>query len=309
MNSADILIIGSGPAGCTAAIYAVRAGFKTLVLNGKARGGQLVRTSELENFPGFEQPVSGFEVMDIIHKQCERLGVQFAHETVVKIEEHAKPFVVHCEGGKQITARVVIIATGSMPMWLGIDSEKKFMGKGVSSCATCDGFFYRNKTAAVIGGGNKAFEEALFLTKFCQKVYLVHRRDAFRADKKEVELAKNNPKIEFALNSVVHSINGDEAGVKSLTVRDVSNQSLREIELSGVFVAIGTVPQTEFLKDSSIKLAQRGHVAVNLHNHTSVPGIFAAGDCADEHHNQAVIAAGSGAKAGMEAVKYLNEQH
>ena len=307
MNETDILIIGSGPAGCTAAIYGVRAGFRTLVLNGKSHGGQLVRTSELENFPGFEQPVSGFEVMDIIHKQCERLGVVFKHETVVKIEEHAKPFVVHCDGGKQVKARAIIVATGSTPMLLGIESEKKFMGKGVSTCATCDGFFYRNKTAAVIGGGNKAFEEALFLTKFCGKVYLVHRREGFRADKVEIEKAKNNPKIEFVLNAVVHSVNGDDGGVKSLTVQDVNNQSLREIALDGVFVSIGTLPQTDFLKDSSVKLARRGHVVADAKTHTSVRGIFAAGDCADENHNQAIIAAGSGAKAGMEAVKYLNE--
>ncbi|MDR0734820.1 MAG: thioredoxin-disulfide reductase [Elusimicrobiota bacterium] len=308
MSEADILIVGSGPAGCTAAIYAVRAGFKTLVLNGEAHGGQLVRTHELENFPGFILPLSGYEVMEAMHKQCARLGVQFAAETVVKIEEHAKPFVVHCEGGRQITARAVIVASGSAQMWLGLESEKQFFGRGVSTCATCDGFFYRGKTVCVVGGGNKAFEEALFLTKFCDKVYIVHRRDAFRADKAEVDKARANPKIEFMINSVVHAINGDDKGVSSITVRDINDKSLREIALSGVFVSIGTTPQTDFLKGSSVKLTARGHVLVDAKNHTAVPGIFAAGDCADEYHNQAVIAAGAGAKAAIEAVKYLNER-
>ncbi|MDR1123477.1 MAG: thioredoxin-disulfide reductase [Elusimicrobiota bacterium] len=307
MTEADIVIIGSGPAGCTAAIYAVRAGFKTLVLNGKAHGGQLVRTHELENFPGFILPLSGYEIMDAMHKQCARLGVHFSVETVVKIEEHAKPFVIRCESGRQIAARAVVAATGSAQMWLGLESEREFMGHGVSSCATCDGFFYRGKTVCVIGGGNKAFEEALFLTKFCAKVYIVHRRGAFRADKVEVDKAKANPKIEFVLNCIVHSINGCDKSVGSITVQDVNNKSLREIALSGVFVSIGTTPQTDFLKDSSVKLSARGHVSVDIKNHTSVPGIFAAGDCADEHHNQAVIAAGAGAKAAMEAIKYLNE--
>jgi thioredoxin reductase (NADPH) len=307
MTEADILIIGSGPAGCTAAIYAVRAGFKTLVLSGKAHGGQLVRTHELENFPGFILPLSGYEIMDAMHKQCARLGVNFASETVVKIEERAKPFVIDCEGGRQIAARAVIVASGSAPRWLGLESEREFLGRGVSSCATCDGFFYRGKTVCVVGGGNKAFEEALFLTKFCAKVYMVHRRGAFRADKVEIDKAKANPKIEFALNCVVYSINGNDGGVASITVQDVNNKSLREIALDGVFVSIGTVPQTDFLKGGSVRLSARGHVWVDVKKHTAVPGIFAAGDCAEEHHNQAVIAAGAGAQAAMEAIKYLNE--
>jgi thioredoxin reductase (NADPH) len=307
MTNADILIIGSGPAGCTAAIYGVRAGYKTVVLAGHAHGGQLVKTNDMENFPGFIDPVSGYEVMDKIHKQCARLGVEFMYETVVKIEESARPFAVHCESGLQISARAVIIAVGATALWLGIESEKRFIGRGVSTCATCDGFFYRNKTACVIGGGNKAIEEAIFLTKFCSKVYLIHRRETFRAHKVTVDKARAAANLEFVLSSTVQSINGDEAGVKSVTVKNVNTNNLRDIETNGVFVAVGTAPQTNFLKDSGVNLTSGGYVAADERTHTNIKGIFAAGDCANNIYNQAVVAAGSGAKAGIEAVSLLNE--
>lgn len=307
MTETDILIIGSGPAGCTAAIYGVRAGFKTLILSGPAHGGQLVRTHELENFPGFINPLSGFEVMDSIHKQCQRLGIEFASQTVVKIEEHAKPFVVHCAGGKQIKARAVIVATGSTAAWLGVEGEKKFIGRGVSSCATCDGFFYKNKAVCVIGGGNKAFEEALFLTNFCSKVYLIHRREGFRAHKVTINKALANAKIELLVPYVVAEVKGDDTGVKSVALRNTNDNSAREIEVSGVFVSVGTVPQTDFLRETSVNLTPGGHVIATVNGHTNVQGIFAAGDCARANHNQAIVAAGSGAVAGMEAVAWLNE--
>lgn len=308
MTETDILIIGSGPAGCTAAIYGARSGFKTLVLTGKSHGGQLVKTNDVENFPGFQNPLSGYEVMDHIHKQCARLGINFEIDTVVKVEGDKTPFTVHLESGKTIKARVVIVATGSTASWLGIESEQAFIGKGVSTCATCDGFFYKNKEACVIGGGNKAFEEAMFLTKFCSKVYLIHRRDGFRAHKATIDKLQANPKVEFVLSSTVETVNGDEHGVSSVTVKNVHSGALRDIAVKGVFVSIGTIPQTDFLKGTAVHLAKNGHVVVNNHNHTNVEGIFAAGDCADDLYNQAIIAAGSGAKAAMAAITYLNEQ-
>ncbi|MDR0646633.1 MAG: thioredoxin-disulfide reductase [Elusimicrobiota bacterium] len=307
MINTDILAIGSGPAGCTAAIYGVRSGYKTIVLCGASHGGQLVKTNDMENFPGFVDPISGYEVMDRIHKQCSRLGVEFMQETAVKIETGARPFTLHCASGLQIAARAVIISVGACASRLGIESEKRFMGKGVSTCATCDGFFYKNKTACVIGGGNRAVEEAVFLTKFCKKVYLIHRRETFRAHKVSVDKARAIANLEFVLSSAVESINGDESGVKSITVRNINTKVLRDIETDGVFVAVGTRPQTDFLKDSGVELTSGGYIVVNEKTHTNIKGIFAAGDCTNSMYNQAVIAAGSGAKAAMEAVSFLNE--
>ncbi|MDR0953300.1 MAG: thioredoxin-disulfide reductase [Elusimicrobiota bacterium] len=303
----DVLIIGSGPAGCTAAIYTIRAGFKTLVLGGVSHGGQLIKTNDVENYPGVPGPISGFELMDKIHKQTVALGVEFAQEIVVKIEDSARPFIVHTASGKIYEASAIVVATGSTAKWLNLPSEEAFKGRGVSTCATCDGFFYKGKDVCVVGGGNKAFEEAIFLTRFCRKVYIVHRRDSFRAHKITIDHAKANPKIEFVLSATPKEIQGDETGVTTLIVEDTNTKELRKIPLQGIFVAIGTVPQTDFLKTTSVKLEPSGHVVYNAFAKTNVAGLFVAGDCTDKIYNQAITAAGMGAKAGMEVINFLND--
>ena len=306
MTETDLLVIGAGPAGCSAAIYAVRAGIKTVIAGGTMPGGQLLQTSEIENYAGFINPVGGFEMMDAMHKQCKRLGVEITSDEVVKIEGEKTPFTVTCAGDKIYQAKSIVIATGAKARWLGLPEEGKLRGKGVSACATCDGFFMRGKTVAVIGGGNTAFEDALFLSQFCPKVYLVHRREGFRADQVTVEQARKNAKIEFVLNAVPTEILGTEA-VEGLRVKNVQTEETKDLAVNGVFVAIGAVPQTEFLKTSLVALSDDGLVLADERTHTTLEGIFAAGDCADKHYRQAIIAAGTGAKAGIEAAAFINK--
>lgn len=305
MNERDLIIIGAGPAGCSAAIYAVRAGLKPLICGGSAPGGQLLQTSELENYAGFVNPVGGFELMDNMHKQCKRLGVEFSTDEISKIEGEHTPFTLTTTGGKQYTATSVIIATGAKARWLGLPEEENLRGHGLSACATCDGFFMRGKKVCVVGGGNTAFEDALFLAQFCPEVNLIHRRDAFRADQVTVEQARKNPHIKFILNSVPEQILGDGA-VTGLRVKNVQTGELTDVDCQGVFVAIGADPQTGFLKDSLVALSDRGLVLADERTHTTIEGIFAAGDCADKYYRQAIIAAGSGAKAGIEAAAFVN---
>lgn len=307
MTKADILIIGAGPSACSAALYTLRAGFSTLMFGGPVAGGQLLQTNDIENYPGFENPLSGFELMDAMHKQCKRLGAKILSETVQSIQNEKSPFILKTQSGAEYEGTAVIIATGSRARWLGLSEEYKFRGKGVSACATCDGFFFKGKTVAVVGGGNTAFEDALFLTNFCPKVYLIHRRDAFRADQITVEKAKANPKIEFVLSSVVSALKGDKDGIlNSLSVKNVNDGALRDIEVQGIFVAIGAVPHTEFLKDGPVELLPSGCIKINAECKTSVEGIFAAGDCTEEIFRQAIVAAGSGAKAGISAINFCN---
>lgn len=305
MNERDLIIIGAGPAGCSAAIYAVRAGLKPLICGGAVPGGQLLQTSELENYAGFVNPIGGFEIMDNMHKQCKRLGVEFSTDEIAKIEGENSPFTLTTTGGKQYQAISVIIATGAKARWLNLPGEEKFKGHGLSACATCDGFFMRGKKVCVVGGGNTAFEDALFLAQFCPEVNLIHRRDAFRADQVTVEQAQKNPHIKFVLNSVPEEILGDSA-VTGLRVKNVQTGETQTIECQGVFVAIGADPQTAFLKDSLVALSDRGLVLADEKTHTTIEGIFAAGDCADKYYRQAIIAAGSGAKAGIEAAAFVN---
>ncbi|WP_428075565.1 thioredoxin-disulfide reductase [Candidatus Avelusimicrobium luingense] len=302
----DLLIIGAGPAGCSAAIYAVRAGLKTVIAGGSVPGGQLLQTNEIENYAGFVNPVGGFEIMDTMHKQCKRLGVEFTLEEVAKIEGEKTPFTVTCTSGKVYQTASIVIATGAKARWLNLPEEEHLRGKGVSACATCDGFFMRGKNVCVVGGGNTAFEDALFLAQFCPKVYLVHRREGFRADQVTVEQARNNPKIEFVLNVVPEKILGDDI-VTGLRVKNVQTGQTKDLDVSGVFVAIGAVPQTAFLKDSLVALSDSGLVLADERTHTTIEGIFAAGDCADKYYRQAIIAAGSGAKAGIEAAAFVNK--
>lgn len=305
MTETDLLIIGAGPAGCSAAIYAVRAGVKTVIAGGAVPGGQLLQTSDIENYAGFVDPIGGFEIMDNMHKQCKRLGVEFTSDEIVKLEGEKSPFVLTCADGKQYKASSVIVATGAKARWLGLPGEEKFMGHGLSACATCDGFFMRGKKVCIVGGGNTAFEDALFLSQFCPEVNLIHRRDAFRADQVTVEKVKNTPNIHLVLNSVPVEILGTDV-VEGVRVKNVKTGELTDIACAGMFVAVGAVPQTEFLKDSLVALSDGGLVLADERTHTTVEGIFAAGDCADKHYRQAIIAAGSGAKAGIEAAAFVN---
>lgn len=305
MIETDLLIVGAGPAGCSAAIYAVRAGVKTVIAGGAVPGGQLLQTSEIENYAGFVNPVGGFEIMDAMHKQCKRLGVEMTADEVTKIEGEKSPFTVKCTGGKEYKAKSVIIATGAKARWLGLAEEEQFKGKGLSACATCDGFFMRGKKVCIVGGGNTAFEDALFLAQFCTEVNLIHRRDAFRADQVTVEQVKNNPKIKLVLNSVPVKILGTDM-VEGVCVKNMQTGEETDIPCAGLFVAIGAVPQTEFLKDSLVALSDNGLVLADDRTHTTIEGIFAAGDCADKYYRQAVIAAGTGAKAGIEAAAFVN---
>ena len=305
MNERDLIIIGAGPAGCSAAIYAVRAGLKPLICGGAVPGGQLLQTSELENYAGFVNPIGGFEIMDNMHKQCKRLGVEFSTDEITKIEGEKSPFTLTTTGGKQYSAVSIVIATGAKARWLNLPGEEKFKGHGLSACATCDGFFMRGKKVCVVGGGNTAFEDALFLAQFCPEVNLIHRRDAFRADQVTVEQARKNPHIKFVLNSVPEAILGDST-VTGLRVKNVQTAATQDIECQGVFVAIGADPQTAFLKNSLVALSDQGLVLADEKTHTTIEGIFAAGDCADKYYRQAIIAAGSGAKAGIEAAAFVN---
>ena len=305
MIETDLVVIGAGPAGCSAAIYAVRAGIKTVIAGGSVPGGQLLQTSDIENYAGFVDPVGGFELMDAMHKQCKRLGVEFTPDEIVKLEGEKTPFILTCADGKQYKAASVIIATGAKARWLGLPEEEKFKGRGLSACATCDGFFMRGKNVCIVGGGNTAFEDALFLAQFCPQVSLIHRRDAFRADQVTVEKAKNTPNIKLVLNSVPVQILGSDA-VEGVRVKNVQTGQESDIACSGLFVAVGAVPQTDFLKGSLVALSDSGLVLADDRTHTTIEGIFAAGDCADKHYRQAIIAAGSGAKAGIEAAAFVN---
>ncbi len=299
------MIIGAGPAGCSAAIYAVRSGVKTMIAGGAMPGGQLLQTNDLENYAGFENPVGGFELMTAMHKQCKRLGVEILTDKIVKIEGEKTPFILTAESGEQYESMAVIIAAGASARWLGVSGEEKLKGHGVSACATCDGFFFRGKEVVVVGGGNTAFEDALFLSQFCPKVTLVHRREGFRADAVTVEKVKNTPNISMMLNCVIDEVIGQEK-VTAAILRNVKTQEKTTLSCDGIFVAVGAVPQTDWLKESAVKLTENGLVQVDAHQQTNVAGIFAAGDCTEPEFRQAIVAAGSGAKAGISAASFIN---
>ena len=305
MIKTDLMIIGAGPAGCSAAIYAVRSGVKTMIAGGAMPGGQLLQTNDLENYAGFENPVGGFELMTAMHKQCKRLGVEILTDKIVKIEGEKTPFILTAESGEQYESMAVIIAAGASARWLGVSGEEKLKGHGVSACATCDGFFFRGKEVVVVGGGNTAFEDALFLSQFCPKVTLVHRREGFRADAVTVEKVKNTPNISMMLNCVIDEVIGQEK-VTAAILRNVKTQEKTTLSCDGIFVAVGAVPQTDWLKESAVKLTENGLVQVDAHQQTNVAGIFAAGDCTDPEFRQAIVAAGSGAKAGISAASFIN---
>ncbi len=311
MKHHKVIIIGSGPAGLTAGIYTARADLKPLIVAGLTFGGQLMLTTEVENFPGFPKGIMGPELMQGMIQQAERFGAELVYDDVTKVDFSKKPFTLEI-GKETYTADSVIIATGASSIWLGLPSEEKFRGKGVSSCATCDGFFFKDKEIIVVGGGDSAMEEASYLTKFASKVTIVHRRDAFRASKIMQERALNNPKISVMYNTVVEDFFGDEklTGVK---LKDVNTGEAREMKIDGAFIAIGHNPNTALFK-GQVETDEKGYVLKSgKDSHfpmaTSVPGVFVAGDVHDHHYRQAVTAAGMGCMAAIDAERYLGLDH
>ena len=300
-----VLIIGSGPAGYTAAIYAARASLEPLVLAGLTFGGQLMITTEVENFPGYPEGVSGPAMMDELQKQAERFGTRVLYEDATSVDFSQRPFRVETADAK-FTADAVIVCTGASARWLGLESEKRLTNQGVSACATCDGALFRDKAMAVVGGGDTAAEEALFLTRFASKVTLVHRRDELRASKIMQERVLSNEKIEMAWNSEIDEILGDDS-VTGVRLKDVTSGETRELPVQATFIAIGHKPNTDLFVDQ-ITLEPTGYVKVESGTtRTSVEGVFAAGDVADSVYRQAVTAAGTGCMAAMDAERWLAE--
>ncbi|MDO5386809.1 MAG: thioredoxin-disulfide reductase [Pseudomonadota bacterium] len=302
-----LLIIGSGPAGYTAGIYAARSGLKPILVAGPQIGGQLTITTEVENFPGFPTPVYGSELMSNMRQQAENVGVEMHEDIITEIDVSKRPFTLCSENGNCYVADSVIIATGASARWLGLESEAKFRGFGVSGCATCDGFFYRGKEVAVIGGGNTAVDEAVYLTNFAAKVTLIHRRDSLRADQALQDRLFANPKIEVIWDSVVTEFvgNNEPLGLTALKLKNIKTDAVSELPVSGAFIAIGHHPNTDLFK-GILELDNEGYIVTKPNScATGVPGLFAAGDVKDPQFRQAVIAAGSGCIACLEAEKYL----
>jgi len=305
MADYEMLIIGSGPAGLTAAIYAGRAMVRTLVVGGRLAGGQLMLTSGVENFPGFSNGIQGPDLMMEMRKQAERFGAEIIDEDVDSVDLSTRPIRVFV-GNRTYTADAVVIATGSSAKWMGLASETKLRGRGVSSCATCDGYFFRDKRVVVVGGGDTALEESLFLTKYASEVMIIHRRDKFRASKIMQSRATSNQKIKFSLNSVVDEILGDNK-VEGVRLRNVITNGHSIVPCDGVFVAIGFQPNTKIF-EGQIALDEKGYAIVKDETESSVSGVFVAGDVRDYRYRQAVTAAGEGCKAVLDALAYLEEQ-
>ncbi len=327
-NIEKMIIIGGGPAGLAAALYAARAQLNPLVIEGFPAGGQLTLTSEVENYPGFPEGIMGPELIKKFRDQTLRFDTRFISENVTKVVKEGEIFKVTVTSGKEYTSQTVLVTTGADAKWLGIESEQRLRGKGVSACATCDGFFFKEKDIVVVGGGDSAMEEATYLTRFASKVYLIHRRDEFRASKIMQQRVIDNPKIEIVLNSEIKEVLGENMveGVLIETTTQDGKKEERTIKVQGMFLAIGHVPTTSFLKDTGILLDEKGYIYTsdrvaleqdqklipkfNLHFRyaTNVEGLFAAGDCTDYQYRQAGTAVGMGIAAELEVERYLNEK-
>jgi len=304
-----VLIIGSGAAGYTAAIYAARANLKPVLVRGMQPGGQLTITTEVENYPGFAEVIQGPWLMDQMFEQAKNVGTEMIEDTIVSVDMSKRPFTAVGDGGNVYTGDTLIIATGASARWLGLDSEKAFMGAGVSACATCDGFFYRNKAVAVIGGGNTAVEEALFLTNFASKVYLVHRRDELRAEKIMQDRLFKHEKIEVIWDHTLDEVTGEQnpKGVTGARLKHSTSGEIREIAVDGVFIAIGHDPNTKLFA-GQLEMYEDDYIKTTPGTaQTSLPGVFAAGDVQDRIYRQAVTAAGTGCMAALDAERFLAE--
>ena len=301
----NVIIIGSGPAGYTAAIYAARANLKPILVSGFQPGGQLTITTDVENYPGYEDPIQGPWLMEQMQKQAAHVGTEIINSQVTEVFLNEKIKKLNLDNGTTLNTKTVIISTGAQARWLGLENEAKFQGHGLSACATCDGFFFKDKEVAVIGGGNSAAEEALFLTKFATKVYLVHRRDKLRAEKILQDRLKQNSKIEFIWNSEVTKFNGND-DLESIELTNKKDSKISNLNIDGVFIAIGHDPATQLFK-GQLKMDEGGYIITDPDStKTSIEGVFAAGDVKDKIYRQAVTAAGMGCMAALEVEKYLD---
>ena len=305
MADQKVVIIGSGPAGLTAGLYAARANLKPLLIEGLEAGGQLMLTTMVENWPGFRDGIMGPDLMIQMREQAIRFGTEIIQSNVTAVDIKHRPFTITLSDGKKITSESIIIATGASARWLEIGSDRQLSGHGVSTCATCDGYFFRGRPIAVVGGGDSAMEEAIYLTKFASKVTVIHRRDSLRASKIMQDKAFANPKIEFIWDSEIAEVRDvTKKEVSSIVVRNLKTGSLKEIALDGVFIAIGHTPNTDLFK-GQIELDPTGYIITHAGTRTSVPGVFAAGDVQDHVYRQAITAAGSGCMAAIDAERYL----
>lgn len=302
-----VIIIGSGPAGLTAAIYAARANLKPLMIEGEEAGGQLMITTEVENYPGFDHGITGPDLISVMRKQAERFETRFITRNVTKVDLSARPFKVWV-GQTMHQAQSLIISTGASARWLGLESEKQYRNRGVSACATCDGAFFKNVEVAVVGGGDTAMEEANFLTRFASKVYVIHRRDSFRASKIMQDRTLKNPKIEVIWNKEVAEVLGDGRQIKGLRLRDTQNGEVNEMAVGGLFIAIGHKPNTDLFK-GVLDMDENGYLVTQPDStYTNVQGVFAAGDVQDHVYRQAITAAGTGCMAAIDAERWLEAQ-
>jgi thioredoxin reductase (NADPH) len=303
----DVVIIGSGPAGYTAALYAARANLGTLVFQGFESGGQLMLTSDVENYPGYKDGVQGPDMMDEFEQQAARFGAEMRPDNVEKVDLAERPFKLWAEGEEEpVLARTVVIATGAQAKWLGLESEERLFGKGVSGCATCDAFFFRGKRVAVVGGGDTAMEEAGVLAKFADEVFLIHRRDEFRASKIMLDRAEKNDKVTFLTDTTVEEILG-ETSVEGVRIKNTKTGEEKDLAVDGFFAAIGHTPATGLFVDQ-LEMDGSGYVLQKEHTMTSVPGVFAAGDVSDTRYRQAITAAADGCRAAIDAERWLEEQ-
>lgn len=307
METRDVVIVGSGPAGHTAALYSSRANLKPIIFEGHEPGGQLTTTTEVENYPGFPEGIQGPELMERMKKQAQRFGAEYIQTSVSSVDLSTRPFKVICENNTSILANTLIISSGASAKYLGLENEKELIGRGVSACATCDGFFFKDRVVHVVGGGDTAMEEASFLAKFASKVFIIHRRDTLRASKPMQDRVFKNPKIEMVWDSAVEEILFDDVkGVTGLKVKNLKTDHIEERPTDGFFLGIGHTPNTAFLS-GQIKLDDKGFIDSSNGTVTNVPGVFACGDVMDSTFQQAITAAGTGCQAAMNVEKFLEE--